>query len=184
MIIQVGFNFAPSGWNVCDGSTLSISQATALFSLLGTNFGGNGVSTFQLPDLRGRVAIGAGQGPGLSLRNLGQQGGAENVTLLTPNLPAHTHTASTPVLNAASTKATLQLAAPGSVLGHSVDGAANPMALPEIYCPAGTSATIGLGGLGPITIGSTGNNIPVATVPPFLGILNVIALQGIFPSRG
>lgn len=185
MIIQVGFNFAPSGWNICDGSTLSISQNTALFSLLGTNFGGNGTTTFQLPDLRGRVAIGAGQGPGLSLYNVGQRGGAENVTLTTANMPAHTHSASTPTFNASSTtKATLQVPAAGSVLGHTIDGAPNPTSLPQIYCPAGTTASVALGGVGPITIGLAGNGLPAATVPPYLAILHAIALTGIFPSRG
>jgi microcystin-dependent protein len=129
MIIQFGFNFAPMGWHACDGATLPISQNTALFSLLGTKYGGNGTTTFQLPDLRSRVAIGAGQGIGLSPYVEGRQSGAEQVTLTVANLPAHNHSAPNSSFSATTTKATLQLAAAGSVLGHSVNGAPNPTAL-------------------------------------------------------
>src|SRR5262247_1539362 len=86
-----GFNFAPTGWATCDGQILSIAQNTALFSLLGTTFGGNGQTTFGLPDLRGRVPIGQGQGPGLANYTLGQTGGQETVTLITSQMPQHTH---------------------------------------------------------------------------------------------
>jgi len=86
------YNFAPLDWNFCDGTTLSISTYPALFSLLGTTYGGNGTTTFQLPDLRGRVAISSGQGPGLTDRILGAAAGAENATLNINNLPSHTHT--------------------------------------------------------------------------------------------
>ena len=85
------FNFAPRGWAFCNGQILPISQNTALFSLLGTTYGGNGQSTFALPNLQGRAAMFNGQGPGLSLRDLGEQGGTENVTLLITEMPAHTH---------------------------------------------------------------------------------------------
>jgi microcystin-dependent protein len=189
MIIQVGFNFAPRGWHACDGATLPISQNTALFSLLGTTYGGNGTTTFQLPDLRSRVAIGVGQGIGLSPYVEGQQGGAEQVPLTVANLPAHTHSAtftSNSSFSATTTKATLQLPAAGSVLGHSVDGAPNPTALPEIYCPPGTAPNVALAGLnvaGSVGVGLTGNGLPVQALPPYLAILNVIAMQGIFPSR-
>ena len=86
-------NFAPRGWAFCNGQLLSIAQNTALFSILGTTYGGNGQTTFALPDLRGRVPVHAGQGPGLSNYDLGQQGGAESVTLTTAQMPAHTHPA-------------------------------------------------------------------------------------------
>src|SRR4051812_19628298 len=86
-------NFAPRGWAFCNGQILSIAQNTALFSLLGTTYGGNGQTTFALPDLRGRVPIGVGQGPGLSSISLGEVGGTENVTLLTTQMPMHDHTA-------------------------------------------------------------------------------------------
>src|SRR6266487_2146796 len=85
------FNFAPRGWAWCDGQILPLSQNTALFSLLGTTYGGNGQSTFALPDLQGRGAIQPGQGPGLSLRDLGEEGGTETVTLLTTEIPVHSH---------------------------------------------------------------------------------------------
>src|SRR3974390_2972807 len=87
-----GWNFAPLGWAPCDGQSLAISQNTALFALLGTNYGGNGISNFSLPDLRGRVAIHWGQAPGLSPYNIGQVGGEEAVTLTTNQMPQHTHT--------------------------------------------------------------------------------------------
>jgi microcystin-dependent protein len=86
------FNFAPRGFATCDGQLISIAQNTALFSLLGTQYGGNGQTTFALPDLRGRVALHMGQGPGLTSRVIGEVGGTENTTLLIQNLPAHTHT--------------------------------------------------------------------------------------------
>src|SRR5215475_4860563 len=92
-IRMVPFNFAPKGWALCNGQILSIAQNTALFSLLGTTYGGNGVTTFALPDFRGRTPIHFGQGPGLSNRALGQVGGEENHTLIVAELPSHTHTA-------------------------------------------------------------------------------------------
>src|SRR5690242_12654423 len=88
-----GGNFAPVGWALCNGQLLPISQNTALFSLLGTNYGGDGKSTFGLPNLQGAVPLGAGQGPGLSLRDLGELGGEQTVTLLDTEMPAHAHTA-------------------------------------------------------------------------------------------
>src|SRR5271170_2037339 len=90
-IRYVGFNFAPPGWALCEGQTLSIAQNTALFSLLGTTFGGNGQTTFNLPDMRGRVPVGMGNGVGLTPRNLGETGGVEAVTLTTAQMPRHRH---------------------------------------------------------------------------------------------
>src|SRR5438477_11617006 len=87
----VGFNFAPRSWAFCDGQLLPISQNTALFSLLGTNYGGNGKSTFALPNLQGAAPLGAGQGPGLSLRDLGETSGIPAVTLIQTEIPQHTH---------------------------------------------------------------------------------------------
>ena len=102
-----GFNFAPKGWMFCNGQILSISQNTALFSLLGTMYGGNGQTTFAVPDLRSRIAVGMGQGPGLSSYDQGQVGGVEAETLLVSQMPAHTHTA-TAVLTAENSQATAQ----------------------------------------------------------------------------
>src|SRR5439155_18983562 len=99
-----GFNFAPRGWAFCQGQLLPIAQNTALFSLLGTTYGGNGQTTFALPDLRGRVAVGFGQGPGLSNIDLGQVSGAETATLTQAQMPAHGHLASVSQAAASSTK--------------------------------------------------------------------------------
>jgi len=183
MIIQVGFNFAPQGWNQCDGSTLSISQNTALFSLLGTNYGGNGTTNFQLPDLRGRVSVGVGQGPGTSVYNQGQKAGTETTTLLITNLPQHNHTATSAGMNVATVKGSSNLPAAGSVLARSDDGATPPVAIPQIYAPAGTATPVALGGVGAITVGMTGGSQPFSILQPYLANLNAIALQGIFPSR-
>ncbi|MEY2927140.1 MAG: hypothetical protein RL367_1617, partial [Pseudomonadota bacterium] len=101
-IIQVGFNFAPRNWIQCNGQLLSIAQNTALFSLLGTTYGGNGTTTFAIPNLQGRTPIHVGQGPGLSQYVLGQLSGTETTTVLSTNLPTHTHTATMAGQNAAT----------------------------------------------------------------------------------
>jgi microcystin-dependent protein len=176
-IIQGGWNFAPLGTALCNGQLLAISQNQALFSLLGTTFGGNGVQTFGLPNLQGRVPIHWGQGQGLSPYVIGQSAGSENQTLTVQNLPAHTHPAA---LNASGgTKATLQIPAAGSTLGHS-DDRAGTGSLPAIYCPANTATNTALGGL---TIGLSGNNTPFSNLQPYLAITFAILLVGIFPSR-
>lgn len=189
-IVQGGWNFAPRGYALCNGQTLSIAQNSALFALLGTTFGGNGQTTFNLPNLQGRSMVHWGQGPGLSSYQLGQSGGTETNTLTTANLPAHNHTATFAnngsSLNAATTKATLSTPAAGTVLARSVDGAPTPAALPLIYAPSGTAATAALGGVnvaGTVTVGSTGSGSPVNNRSPYLAVTMVIALQGIFPSR-
>jgi microcystin-dependent protein len=189
-IIQGGWNFAPRGWAYCAGQILPIAQNTALFSLLGTTYGGNGQTTFALPDLRGRAMINEGQGPGLSNYVLGQVGGTENATLLVTNMPAHTHTATFAnngsAMNVATAKATLQVAPANGVLGKSVDGATTPNAVPEIYCPAGTATPVALAGLnvaGNVTVAAAGGSQPFSIVQPYLAISVVIALEGIFPSR-
>ncbi|MDE2463523.1 MAG: tail fiber protein, partial [Alphaproteobacteria bacterium] len=108
-------NYAPEGWHFCDGSLLSVSNNDALFALLGTTYGGDGASTFGLPDLRGRVALSMGQGPGLQNYTAGQKAGSEMVTLTIPNIPAHSHT-----LNAAPANATTATAGPTVVLAAAV----------------------------------------------------------------
>ena len=188
-LLQVGFNFAPRGWAQCAGQQLSIAQNTALFSLLGTQFGGNGQTTFGLPNLQGRVSIGTGNGAGLSQYVVGQQGGTESVTLTTANLPAHTHAAtfaSAPSLNAATVKASLQGPVAGAVLAKSIDSdPLTPDALPAIYAPSGTATPAALAGLNipAINVAATGSNQPTTIVQPYLAITTIIALQGIFPSR-
>jgi microcystin-dependent protein len=182
-IIQGGWNFAPRGYAFCNGQSLAIQQNTALFSLLGTTFGGNGTTTFNLPNLLGRSMMHWGNGAGLSPRQLGEIGGAENTTLTTANLPAHSHSfSSTSTMNATTAKATLNQPAAGTLLARSVDNSGT--IVPLIYAPAGTTPTVALGGLNVAgTVGLTGSNVPVGTVSPFQCVSHVIALQGIFPSR-
>jgi microcystin-dependent protein len=181
-IIQFGGNFAFVGSATCDGQLLSISQNTALFSLLGTSYGGNGTTTFALPDLRGRSMIHQGQGLGLSSYVVGETGGTENVTVLQTNLPSHTHTITSTFKASSTVKASAQVPAAGSVLGHSVDIATGGTSHPAIYCPSGTATDAALGGLN-VSAATTGNNIPVSILNPFLAITCLIMMQGIFPSR-
>jgi microcystin-dependent protein len=160
-----GFNFAPRGWAKCDGTLLAISQYQALFSLLGTQFGGDGRTTFALPDLRGRSIVHAGQGAGLSPIQIGQKGGQENVTLNTNNLPAHNHAT---VMNLGGT-------AEEAGAGHFL--ATSGALFSEDAAPGSTLNA------GAITSGNTGNGQSFANRNPFLGINVCIALEGIFPSR-
>ena len=152
-------NFAPAGWAFCNGQLLSIQQNTALFSILGTTYGGNGQTTFALPDLRGRAPIHFGQGPGLSSYSLGQIAGVETVTLNVTQLPAHQH--AQPASNAEQDTNRPNNAVParGGVYAASGDGSA----------------------LDPST--AVGGNQPHENRPPYLAMNYVIALQGIFPSR-
>lgn len=188
-IIQGGWNFAPRGYATCAGQLLPISSNTALFSLLGTTYGGNGQTTFALPDLRGRAMIGPGQGPGLSNYDLGQASGTESTTLTINQLPAHTHTATFAnngsSFSGAPVDATLKVPSAGAVLARSVDTAV-PANVPKIYAPAGTAATAAFGGLnvaGTVTVNPAGGSQPFSIISPYLTIQIVIALQGIFPSR-
>ena len=171
-IRMVGFNFAPIGWALCDGQTLSISQYTALFSLLGTTFGGNGTTTFQLPDLQGRVAINPGNGAGLPGYVWGEKGGAPSMTLNANQLPAHSHSFAPQASSAAATAASPIDAIPASILdSHSA------AFLGYVKTPAN-------GTMLAQTTGVTGSSQPVAVEPPYLAVYFIIALAGIFPSRG
>lgn len=156
------YNFAPRGWALCQGQVMSIAQNSALFALLGTTYGGNGETTFQLPDLRGRVPISSGQGPGLSPYSIGQTGGVESVTLTTPEIPAHTH-----AVNASSsaTSKNPSGAEPGFTGGGSSYGTANDLTMSSSM------------------IGATGGSQPHTNVQPYLTLNWCIALEGIFPSR-
>ena len=185
MIIQVGFNFQPQGWQFCNGQLLSIAQNSALFSLLGTTYGGNGTSTFALPDLRGRVAIHQGQGNGLSTYVIGQASGTENITLNQNQMPIHTHTfnGSTSTLQASTTKATVQVPAAGAMLAHTQD-LSGKGTTPDIYLPSGSAGSVALGGLNVAgTNSNAGGSQPFSIIQPYLTTNFVIALQGIFPSR-
>ena len=189
-IRQGGWNFAPFQNAMCNGQLMAISQNAALFSLLGTNFGGNGTSTFGLPDLRGRVMIHQGTLAGGSQYVVGEIAGTENASVLSSNMPQHTHTAtftSTSTLNVsgAQPKASLQAPVAAAQLGHS-DDRAGIGALPAIYCPPGTATTVSLGGLnvaGNVTVQPTGNSLPISILNPFTTVTAIIALFGIFPSR-
>lgn len=158
-------NFAPTGWAFCQGQLLPIAQNQALFALLGTTYGGDGRTTFALPDLRGRVPVGFGQGPGLSYKDLGQQFGTETVTLTTAQMPAHSHT-----VNAVNSEGNQNL--PTNSLP------ANTKTLDKEYSDAASNTTMKSG-----MIGITGSSQPVNISQPSLGVNFIIALQGIFPSR-
>lgn len=164
-VCSFGFNFAPRGWAQCNGQLLAISQYSALFSLLGTSYGGDGRTTFGLPDLRGRVAINQGQGPGLSDYKIGQMAGKEGVTLTQNEMPSHSHPGQ---LHASSTGAN-QEEPQNHLLGESAiytDGAANQVM-----------------NSGAVTIGLTGGNQPHDNLQPYLTINYCIALEGVFPQR-
>ncbi|MBV6441037.1 MAG: phage tail protein [Haliscomenobacteraceae bacterium CHB4] len=163
-------NFAPRSWAFCDGSLLPISQYQALFSLIGTIYGGDGISTFALPDLRGRVAVGAGDGPGLSDYQLGQKGGAEYTTLTVNQLPTHTH------------QVNIQLAvSTGNGTTDEPNGNVLAGSSANIYATA-TSANGKLAGIS-ATDTPTGGNQPVSIVQPYLAMNYIICLEGIYPSR-
>ncbi|MCB0608794.1 MAG: phage tail protein [Lewinella sp.] len=162
-----GFNFPPRGWALCDGQLLAISANSALFSLLGTIYGGDGRTTFALPDLRGRAMMHQGQGPGLTTRPIGQKSGSETTTLAVSNLPAHNHPIQMPVNNASPNTdepANAYLAAVQS--GDSYQSA------------AGTNQFYGA-----FSSGNSGGSIPFNNMQPYLVVSVCIALQGIFPSR-
>ena len=161
------FNFAPKGWAFCDGQLLPISQNTALFSLLGTTYGGDGKSIFALPDIQGRSVVNPGQGPGLSLYDLGQEGGEEAVTLLDSEMPSHTHT-----LQAVTAPATTSVPSTSATLARSAGGSAYK-----------TTAFGALVPMSPQTLSVTGGSLPHNNMMPYLTLNFCIALQGVFPAR-
>jgi microcystin-dependent protein len=159
-------NFAPTGWAMCNGQIIPISQNTALFSLLGTTYGGDGETTFALPDLQGRVPIQTGQGPGLSQYDLGQQGGSDTVTLLQSETPSHTHTYS--ITTEAGSYAAPEAGKSFARVTTSDRKEINIYAAPET---ANSTLTIEGGGQ------------PHNNMQPYLVVNYIIATQGIFPSR-
>lgn len=188
-IMTFGFQFAPSGWQQCMGQTLSIAQYSALFSLLGTTYGGNGVQTFMLPNMQGRMPIGQGNGAGLSPRVIGEAAGTENASILVSNLPAHTHTATfTP---SGSSGYTVSANTSGNLLAPTATNnvlSGSPAGPTGAAIWGSAAGTIPLGGSsggsgGTVTNALTGNNIPVAIMNPYLALNFSIALTGIFPSR-
>lgn len=167
-------NFAPRGWAFCAGQIMAISQNTALFSILGTTYGGDGKVTFALPDLRGRAVMGNGQGPGLSPHNLGELDGTESTIMLLNQLPMHTHTATMKIVPPANT------AADATTPANTVY--ATPATGELIYGPAPTSAMLPYPGTlntGP----SVGGSQPFSTLHPVLALSYVICISGVFPSR-
>jgi microcystin-dependent protein len=159
------FNFAPRGWAWCDGQLLPLSQNTALFSLLGTTYGGNGKSNFALPDLQGRAPMHPGQGPGLSLHDLGETGGSETVTLLESEIPAHSHAVSASQADGTSQAPGGEKLATGINIGqYASPGSMTPLS-PNALAPAG-------------------GDQPHNNMQPYLTFYFCIALQGAFPPRG
>jgi microcystin-dependent protein len=159
------FNFAPKGWANCDGQLMPISQNTALFSLLGTTYGGNGTSNFALPNLSGSFAMGAGQGAGLSLRSLGEIDGEATVSLLASEMPAHTHGLMAGITPASTSPA-------GNVMAPTAAGGGN------VYHAPGPTATMASTAISP-----AGGSQPHENRQPYLALTFCIALQGIYPAR-
>ncbi|HLE63674.1 MAG TPA: tail fiber protein [Pyrinomonadaceae bacterium] len=162
-----GFNFAPRGWALCDGQLMPISQNTALFSLLGTTYGGDGKSTFALPNLQGSAPMHPGQGPGLSLYDLGQSGGSETVTLLQSEIPAHAH-----ALRVASDEGDLNAPSPIRSLARSNGGFAYQATTNTNLTPMAFQA-----------LAPAGGGLPHNNMQPYLTLSFNIALQGVFPPR-
>lgn len=187
-IQMFGFNFPPRGWVLCQGQLLSINQYAAVFSVLGTSFGGNGQSNFGVPDLRSRLPVGQGQGPGLTNRVIGQAAGTETVTATIINMPNHTHTnnfAVTTQLNLAAVPSN-QTNAPTPT--NAYIGASTPSGPPSaaIYSDQlGVSPVPAKGLTGGLTgeIASAGGGQPMATLNPYLAVNFCLCLEGIFPSR-
>jgi microcystin-dependent protein len=168
-------NFAPTGWAFCNGQVLPISQNTALFSLLGTMYGGDGQSTFALPNLQGRSPIGQGHGQALSNRVIGEQGGQSAVTLLSHEAPAHTHTmtgSAAPTLRCVSTAGNRSTPV-GNVPAAEAFGAT------AVYGASPDDTTMAL----PVTTAAAGSGLPHNNESPCLGLTFIIALQGVFPPR-
>ena len=171
-IRMVGWNFAANGWALCNGQLMPINQYSALFSLLGTTYGGNGTTTFALPNLQGRVPIHQGTGVGLSPYTIGQSSGSENITLLPNQMPAHNHLMGVSNLPGAVADPT------NAILAQGNSGAGRAPVPVSNY--VSTAAT---GALAPTAIAPSGGNQPHSNIQPFLCINFIIALTGIFPSR-
>jgi len=179
-IIMFAGNFAPNGWALCNGQLLSIAQNSALFAILGTTYGGDGITTFALPNLQGRVPEHWGTGPGLPTVTIGESAGSNDVSILTANLPQHAHSIATPCSDAAGTANTPVNNYPA------VD------AVTATFTPPSTHGTITVNSFAPASnqtmapyiSGMAGSGIPISVQQPYLAVTFIIALQGIFPSRG
>jgi len=183
-IRMVGFSFPPNGWALCNGQLLPISQYSALFALLGTTFGGDGIQTFALPDLQGRSPVGMGNGLGLTPIVQGEKSGVENTTILQTQMPMHTHVATaTTAFSVAGTASNQQVtpSATNSVLGAS--GTGGPTAAAIWSDKVTNPVTLTNPNSVAVTNAMAGNNQPLPIRNPFLGTNFIIALEGIFPSR-
>jgi microcystin-dependent protein len=170
-IMIFGGNFAPNAWMFCAGQLLPINQYDALFSLLGTTYGGDGQTTFALPDLRGRIPVGTGTGGGLSTVNLGQAAGSESVTLTQAQMPAHNH----PMIASVSTSSS------------NADGSNSPAKLlattaTNLYAPTSAATNNYLGGAN-VSLAPVGGSQPIDILQPYLALNYVICVEGIYPSR-
>lgn len=163
--------FAPKSWNYCDGSIINIKSNTALYSIIGTTYGGDGVNTFALPDLRSRTAMGAGQGPGLSYYALGQKSGAAGITLTEANLPPHTHGATTSISVPASSEGGSITTPSGSILAAKAKQYSNEA---DVALKAFTS---------PLSMYPAGGSSSIPLAQPALGMNYIICMFGVFPSR-
>lgn len=161
------FNFAPKGWAFCNGQLMPISQNTALFSLLGTYYGGDGKTTFALPDLQGRAPTHQGQGPGLSDYSLGQSGGEENVTLIQTEIPSHNHQASGAAGSGPTSPA------------NNTWGAGAGRTPPPTYADGSPNVT-----MSPLSVAIAGGSQPHNSMQPYLALNFCIAMQGVYPPRG
>jgi microcystin-dependent protein len=169
-----GFDFAPTGWAQCNGQIMSISQNTALFSLLGTYYGGDGKTTFKLPNLEGAVPINQGQGPGLSDRFLGESAGAEAVTLTINELPAHNH------IFVASTNTATTVTSSGNQPARGFTGNIQANVQAKMYSTQANPTAF----MNPNALGITGSSLPHNNMMPYMTLNFCVALQGIFPARG
>ena len=182
-IMIVGFNFAPRGWALCDGQILPINQNQSLYSLLGTTYGGDGRTSFALPDTRGRSVIGVGTGPGLSTIQLGQKSGVENRTLSTSNMPSHNHAATTTVAATATAHANSigNIDAPAGNVWASLDREDTySSATPNVTMNA---AAITVAATATTTTGNAGSGTSFSIRDPYIAMHWLIQISGLYPSR-
>lgn len=180
------FGFTPRGWAFCDGQLLSIATNTALFSLMGTTYGGNGQTTFALPDLRGRSIVHPGTGPGLSNITWGEVGGTEAMTLTQGNMPMHAHALVDGMANVTTVVSTTNNGNNANVTDNGANGLGTGGSMPEIFRESPTAGADSMAGVHSSISGSTsiaGGSQPFGIRNPFVGIYMSIALVGIFPSR-
>jgi microcystin-dependent protein len=170
-IRMFGGNFSPGSWNFCDGSLQSIAVYTALFSIIGTTYGGDGQTTFALPDFRGRIPVGTGNGPGLPVYELGQTGGHETATLTNQTMPMHTH------------PTTISIRIPAySETGGSDPNGAILSSLTNAYTDQATDSSLNVF-TSPVTLQPVGQGVPFSVMQPYLALNYIICMEGIFPSR-